>query len=331
MKGIGIICVVWGHSGSPYGYLMFLFHMPLFFFVSGYLYKPRPDQSWLQNAVGRAKHLLIPYIFYLLLITVILSVLALRAGQPLATAIDWKALVLGGSMLAGAYGTFWFVTSLYVVQTAYDLLERKIQLWWVKFIILTGCYLVAYWESRFHQNVFVAWNVDVALFAISFYALGHAFRSKKWLETFRAKSVLHTVAGVYSVSFFIAYAWHYVDFGLDLKHRQYYYLGTSIFTPLAVTILLAGWSIWLSKWPLTGRLLGSMGRASMPVMYLHLLTGLLIRRYIAITPFEFTVAGLGLPWLWYQICRSVPSLRLVALGQSAPGSGESVLKRSIGA
>ncbi len=43
MKAIGIICVVVGHSltGSVIEHFVGLFHMPLFFFVSGYLFKEK--------------------------------------------------------------------------------------------------------------------------------------------------------------------------------------------------------------------------------------------------------------------------------------------------
>lgn len=318
LKGLGIISVVWGHSGSSYGYLMFMFHMPLFFFISGYLYKPRTDQSWLKNAAARSKHLLIPYIFYLSLITLMSLVLAMRTGHPLSTAVNWTALLLGGSMLAGNYATFWFVTCLFVVQIGYDLLRRKIQARWLRFIIVAGFYLLAHWESSFHQDVFVPWNADVAMFAISFYALGNAFRIKKWLEEHRKRLVLITSAVVYCVLFFSAYALHYIDFGLDLKHRQYYYFGSSVLTPLTITIILAGLSLLLTKWPVTRKILCSLGRASMPVMYLHLVVGNVIKRYTTISPVEFTVAGLALPWLWYKICILVPSLRIVALGLRSP-------------
>ena len=330
LKGLGIAAVVWGHSGSPYGYLMFLFHMPLFFFISGYLYKPRTDRSWLKNTVGKARHLLVPYLFYLCFITVPILALAVRARHPLATAVDWQALFWGGSLLSGAYGTFWFVTCLLVVQATYDLLQRQIRSVWLKVLIFSGFYLLAYWESRYHEGVFVPWNVDVALYAIGFYAMGHLFKAKRWLEKPRSRMLVLGVASVYALAFFSAYAFHYVDFGLDLKHRQYYYLGTNLTTPLALTILLAWLSMLVSNWQLARKVFSSLGQASMAVMYLHLGIGIVLRRYVAITPVEFLIAGLVLPWFWHQVCELVPALRFFALGmRSEPvrvAPAKSVLK-----
>ena len=37
-KGIGMILVVYGHSYGPSNYYVYLFHMPLFFILSGFLF-----------------------------------------------------------------------------------------------------------------------------------------------------------------------------------------------------------------------------------------------------------------------------------------------------
>ena len=43
LKGLGILLMIIGHSNLPFNLrgLIFVFHMPLFFIVSGYLYKVR--------------------------------------------------------------------------------------------------------------------------------------------------------------------------------------------------------------------------------------------------------------------------------------------------
>jgi len=45
MKGIGIILMVAGHSGSPFTSIIYLFHMALFFAISGYLWNDRNAES----------------------------------------------------------------------------------------------------------------------------------------------------------------------------------------------------------------------------------------------------------------------------------------------
>lgn len=67
LKGIGIILVVLGHIYSGFGKsIIYLFHMPLFFFASGAVLSYSDKVSSLQLG-KKAKRLLIPYFFFSLL------------------------------------------------------------------------------------------------------------------------------------------------------------------------------------------------------------------------------------------------------------------------
>jgi len=71
-KGLGIIAVVIGHSGSSIAHLLYWFHMPLFFVISGFLFKPIADWITLYAwANRRARQLLIPYISFLGLLVIV--------------------------------------------------------------------------------------------------------------------------------------------------------------------------------------------------------------------------------------------------------------------
>lgn len=59
LKGIGIFLMIIGHVMSPVRNIIFSFHMPLFFFVSGYLYKDRVSKDIL---VRNSKKVLLPYV-----------------------------------------------------------------------------------------------------------------------------------------------------------------------------------------------------------------------------------------------------------------------------
>lgn len=69
-KVIGISLVVYAHiPNAPLSSIVFLFHMPFFFMISGWLYKPRPlKQEWKRTW----RCLIVPYLIYnvgLLIIT----------------------------------------------------------------------------------------------------------------------------------------------------------------------------------------------------------------------------------------------------------------------
>lgn len=63
-KAIGIILVVIGHSSSPIGNFIYLFHMPLFFFISGYFYKEQYSNNIRTLIVKRLKTLYLPFVAY---------------------------------------------------------------------------------------------------------------------------------------------------------------------------------------------------------------------------------------------------------------------------
>lgn len=77
-KGIAILAVILGHCGGIPQWLInfiFSFHMPVFFFASGYFLKERNSR---ENAVIKAKQLMVPYIVTGIVI-VIASTLLLMA------------------------------------------------------------------------------------------------------------------------------------------------------------------------------------------------------------------------------------------------------------
>ena len=63
-KGIGIILVVSGHIfNGLIRDLIFLFHMPLFFFISGYLFK---SKNYFNYFTKKSLSLLLPYVSFLI-------------------------------------------------------------------------------------------------------------------------------------------------------------------------------------------------------------------------------------------------------------------------
>lgn len=70
-KALGIILVVYGHSGAPFWKFVYLFHMSLFFFVSGYFYQDKYTSNPVRLVVKRIKTLYIPFIKYGIIFTIL--------------------------------------------------------------------------------------------------------------------------------------------------------------------------------------------------------------------------------------------------------------------
>lgn len=107
-KGIGILLVVIGHIQLiPFFHdCIFLFHMPLFFFISGTLFKK--NESWKNCFTKKIIHLLLPYPFFMFLFV------PLRYITNYFCTGEWESFKL--SMLGLSYfdKPLWFLFALFI-------------------------------------------------------------------------------------------------------------------------------------------------------------------------------------------------------------------------
>lgn len=106
-KGIGIILVVLGHSFPDASYtvgiqnpickvifeLIYTFHMPLFFFISGYLSPKLVIQKEKKMILKRISSLLIPYLFMSMLYVPLRLLLSNMANSSWNLQDIWKILI----------------------------------------------------------------------------------------------------------------------------------------------------------------------------------------------------------------------------------------------
>lgn len=118
-KGICIILMVVGHTGAPewLGRTIYLFHMPAFFVVSGYLFKERDFETPPRNYVKRKfKGLWWPFVFWSLLFLAFHNVFARM--HLYTNYLSVNEMLVGGvryTITAGTeqlLGGFWFLSSL---------------------------------------------------------------------------------------------------------------------------------------------------------------------------------------------------------------------------
>lgn len=187
-KGIGILLVVMGHNDfsliSPYFFkLIYAFHMPLFFFMSGIFFKP--DLSFSTLLHRRFDSVLRPYIFIILLIFfATLSFTKVDFTHSITRLL--KALYGNGHYLD--WVQLWFLPHLFVVSLFAYLffkLVRRSSFPWLKWVLLVGVQIVgvlsisAFWP--FTINLFgrqltvfgLPFSLDLVFISGFFFILGY--------------------------------------------------------------------------------------------------------------------------------------------------------------
>ncbi|GAA6622338.1 acyltransferase family protein [Scytonema sp. NUACC26] len=319
-KGIAIITVVISHVVEPVSKYFFWFHMPLFFFMSGYLYQKKFDNfTFLKR---KFSHLIIPYCSFLVLLSIpqyALYILKIwQQGKNNDFNEIWEFtfnLIYGGKNLTGSFGIFWFVTCLFFTQQLYNWLYSKFgSNKWLMIKIMLGFYCLAMINFWYLKNVSFPWSLNVVALALPFYWIGHMTAKFSAINT--ATPVIVSV--IIFVTAIISERCHWLDLSFNMKYINYGFLGINIIIALSGIIMTQ----WLAKKIDSKAYLGNglieIGKASMVIMYLHQIIQLNFSKYpILNNEFIKLLAGLLIPYTFYKIISNYSIMRRLFLGEVA--------------
>ena len=125
MKGVCIILMVWGHSGEFGTHFVSLFHMAVFFMISGFLFKESNTDSreaLLGFCMRKLKSLWLPYVLWNAVFTLLSK--GGMTGKEMFTNILKGIFFAGGTQIGGA---LWFLKVLFVVSVAYACIDFLIK------------------------------------------------------------------------------------------------------------------------------------------------------------------------------------------------------------
>lgn len=149
MKGLAITGVVAGHAGIDIVEIFVNYwHLPVFFFVSGYFLKEKHLDNWKGYVSSRAKRLLVPFFIYAtvaLLLHNILLGYGIISGSHYGVHDYVKGAIhlVGLSSYEQLIGAMWFLPALFIVSLVSLLLIKIIKNYKIGKMISGGVILVA--------------------------------------------------------------------------------------------------------------------------------------------------------------------------------------------
>jgi fucose 4-O-acetylase-like acetyltransferase len=278
-KGLGIFLVVLGHTFTDNGLvpeIIWAFHMPLFFFLSGLTAKAwRPGSAL---TVARSlKSLIIPYIFF----SVVSIFFWVTLKDSVSSSEIWRKQlqqmaygVAGPERHMGYNVPLWFFTCLFSVRLLFAALtlavpSRPLQIFGV-FLFVTAAHNYAF--PYFNSMI---WNFDVALVALLFFMAGHVTLGAKVVLPFWTKL---TRWGAVLTALLLLAASVAANGRVDMNGREFgnpiwFYLGA--FSGIALIIEIANRFTNVA-------FLAFLGRASIVIFPVHCLFSLLPNRIVSI-------------------------------------------------
>lgn len=185
-RALLIILMVIGHSGSPITNTIYLFHMPAFIFLSGFVFK-ESDSNMMNKILKKIKSLYIPYIRYqftFLLFTNIFVFIGIYGKDQLIDSleififsiIDILTLGGGGGLLLGP---MWFIVLLIEINIIYIIIQKLVSLFFKNKNIYLNFLILTIFITGFHINYLglqIPRYIDTSLICLGLYHLGVLYK-----------------------------------------------------------------------------------------------------------------------------------------------------------
>jgi acyltransferase len=270
-KGIGILLVVLGHSPGlpPFGVvLIYSFHMPLFFFISGFVQTATRSATPPGEVIRRnVRSLLVPYLFFFAvslaywMATRGMGVRASKfAGIGIVDAL--KGLVTGLSSDLFVNPALWFLPCLFACASVNVLLRRRVG---ARAVMAGAVAIVAIWTFAGGWQTRLPWNLDIAWMALVFYSAGDALRDSRWsIASWTTRTLL--------IAFpFVLFAWALAAWRLGRVDMAHALFGRSLWLYMASGFLGTGVVLLISRFVPENAFVRWLADQSLTIFGLHAL------------------------------------------------------------
>ncbi|HEX7855841.1 MAG TPA: acyltransferase family protein [Sphingobium sp.] len=258
-KGVGILFVIAGHIWWQPGLahrMIYAFHMPLFFILSGYMVKPQANVPLIWR---QARSLFVPFIaFSLILIAADFLIEGVRGQRPIFPDVlsAVEAIVLRTGALRGPFTILWFIPCLFFARIAWNL----VACFWPDPFARRWMVLIALVMAGGHWIAARTTATPLGLMAVpaafTCYWIGQLWKKREP----DAAMTLFLLAPLAAVTLFWLPP-------VNLKPGDFGMPVLSLAGAAAISIILCRIITWLPH--LVSGPLAWLGRASLVIMYVH--------------------------------------------------------------
>lgn len=225
VKAFAILMVFIGHriNNITLEQYIFSFHLPLFFWVSGFVYDPQKYKKYGLLLHRRLRTIIIPYFVF--------SVISYLFWLTIVRALSVRGQVLSIDPIYPFYGIFygigiepwrnpldialWFLPCIFVTIIIFWIIDKnffgKWKIFSVIMIGLTG-YMTSLWLP-----FRLPWSADVSLTALVFYAFGNFTRkSSENLIKVRSFGMVTAIVLIGAIGFLLSYFNGKIDMNYNL-------------------------------------------------------------------------------------------------------------------
>lgn len=318
-KALGIIAIVVSHSwrASPFYTFLFLFHVPIFFFLSGYLYKDKYSNDIFSLVKQKIKKLYLPFIKYglafLLFHNIFFrlnlydnnSILPLYEGDLVGRlytgkeyiANIFKILTFGETEILSS--PLWFLVSLFTVNILFGIISYfimhkiknpKINHEHARMIIIFCIFIIG--NLIILSDIIIPRRINGSLVALAIFYLGYLYNK---LEKFINLKTKHAIIFTFILLIGSSLLLFYTD------------MQGNIYSPLFLLSTILGIYIvlYLSeaivKQKIALKILSYIGQNSLPIMILHLLSFKAVS-FIIILLYKYPMSRLAdFPFIWLPL------------------------------
>ncbi|SHK56485.1 Fucose 4-O-acetylase [Clostridium cavendishii DSM 21758] len=324
-KGFLIISVVLSHAPFDNAMYIYWFHMPAFFIISGLLAKEKI------NIKDQAIKFFVPYLAFSI-VDLLMSYAGSYDSLSLQGFVDDLSKYIYGGKNVG--GVFWFIPCLFLTKIIFNKLRKYLS---TKQLIgsIIILYILAHLYTRFIMTYDIGdipnylkfpWDIDVLFITIPYYAIGYGFKN---ITNFITNKYTFIVTAILT---FVIYAKDFMGhnyFYINLKFSQYKDPILDLVIPVTITICILSFCSLVSKFDILSPI-RYLGKISLIVMYLHKPICSLVEDYVPLNFVQFTVIGVLIPVLIYNLFISKFSItEMIFAGKRLVKSKNNVVDKSI--